>query len=213
MSPCWISPTSSSTTSSSPSPSSRPLQMTQPARRRFPTAAACGTYVSACRVRSPRPTCSPEDVMRLSLCSLLVFAGLGAVACSENTTAASTPLEAPASLSSISLDSAIYLDWADNAYQSDPSRFSIYRVYSASYDLNHGSCLADWAIEGTTVAHVFLAAQLANGVPRCFATSAISCDGLERDWSPLWQDTPRPDARKVLAWHAGGTTPQAGFRV
>ncbi|PYP05403.1 MAG: hypothetical protein DMD57_03605, partial [Gemmatimonadetes bacterium] len=78
--------------------------------------------------------------MRLSLCSLLVFAGLGAVACGENTTAASTPLEAPASLSSISLDSAIHLDWADNAYQSDPSRFSIYRVYSASYDLDRGLC-------------------------------------------------------------------------
>ncbi len=151
--------------------------------------------------------------MRLSLRYLLVVAGLAAVACQNNTAPSSGgPLEAPASLSSISLDSAIYLDWADNAYQSDPSRFSIYRVYSASYDLNHGSCLTDWAIEGTTVAHVFLAAQLANGVPRCFATSAISRDGLESDWSPLWQDTPRPDARNVLVWAAGVNTPQASFR-
>src|SRR5207244_10548180 len=107
--------------------------------------------------------------LRLSLRSLRVVAGLAAVACQNNTApGAGGPLEAPARLSSISLDSAIYLDWADNASQSDPSRFSIYRVYSASYDLNHGSCLTDWAIEGTTVAHVFLAAQLANGVPRCF---------------------------------------------
>src|SRR5438132_8337634 len=151
--------------------------------------------------------------MRLSLRYLLCVAGLAAVACQNNPAPSSGgPLEAPASLSSISLDSAIYLDWADNAYQSDPSRFSIYRVYSASYDLNHGSCLTDWAIEGTTVAHVFLAAQLANGVPRCFATSAISRDGLESDWSPLWQDTPRPDARNVLVWAAGVNTPQAGFR-
>src|SRR5437879_12400392 len=152
--------------------------------------------------------------MRLSLRSRLHVAALAAVRC-QTTTAPSSggPLEAPASLSSISLDSAIYLDWADNAYQSDPSRFSIYRVYSASYDLNHGSCLTDWAIEGTTVAHVFLAAQLANGVPRCFATSAISRDGLESDWSPLWQDTPRPEARHVLVWAAGVNTPQAGFRL
>ena len=151
--------------------------------------------------------------MRFSTRYLLLAASVGAVACQDNTAPSSaSPLEAPSSLSSISLDSAIYLDWADNAYQSDPSRFSIYRVYSASYDLNHGSCLTDWAIEGTTVAHVFLAAQLANGVPRCFATSAISRDGLESDWSPLWQDTPRPDARNVLVWAAGVNTPQAGFR-
>ncbi len=137
--------------------------------------------------------------MRLSLRYPLVVAGLVAAACQNNTAPSSAgPLEAPASLSSISLDSAIFLDWADNAYLSDTSRFSIYRVYSASYDLNHGSCLTDWAIEGTTVAHVFLAGQLPNGVPRCFATSAISRDGLESDWSPLWQD--------------GVNTPQSGFR-
>src|SRR3989454_12858508 len=136
--------------------------------------------------------------MRLSLRYLLAVAGLAAVAC-KNTTAPSSagPLEAPASLSSISLDSAIHLDWADNAYQSDPTRFSIYRVYSASYDLDRGLCGTDWAIEGTTVAHEFLAAQLANGGPRRFATSAISTDQLEGDWSPLWQDTPRPDPRNV----------------
>src|SRR3989442_4235675 len=117
--------------------------------------------------------------MGLSLAYPRVVAGLVAVACQNNTAPSSAgPLEAPASLSSIALDSAIYLDWADNAYQSDPSRFSIYRVYSASYDLNGGLCGTDWAVEGTTVAHQFLAGQLANGVPRCFATSAISTDGL-----------------------------------
>ena len=151
--------------------------------------------------------------MRLSLRYLLVVAGLAAVACQNNTAPSSAgPLEAPASLSSISLDSAIHLDWADNAYQSDPTRFSIYRVYSASYDLDRGLCGTDWAIEGTTVAHEFLAAQLANGVPRCFATSAISTDQLESDWSPLWQDTPRPDARNKLVWAFGVNTPQSGFR-
>ncbi len=155
--------------------------------------------------------------MRLSLRYPLVVAGLVAVACQNNTAPSSAgPLEAPASLSSISLDSAIFLDWADNAYLSDTSRFSIYRVYSAvysaSYDLDRGLCGTDWAIEGTTVAHEFLAAQLPNGVPRCFATSAISVEGLESAWSPRWQDTPRPDARNVLVWAAGVNTPQSGFR-
>jgi hypothetical protein len=148
-----------------------------------------------------------------SLRSLLVVAGLVAAACQDNTTAISTlPLEAPASISSISLDSAIHLDWADNAYQSDPNRFSIYRVYSASYDLNGGFCDTDWVQEGTTVAHEFLAAQLANGVPRCFATSAISRDGLESEWSPLWQDTPRPDARNVLVYALQTDVALSGFR-
>src|SRR5438093_12871705 len=90
MSPCWISPTSSSTTSSSPSPSSRPLQMTHPAPLRFPTAAARVTYVSARRVPSHPPTRSPEDAMRLSLRSLLVVAGLVAVACQNNTVSIGT---------------------------------------------------------------------------------------------------------------------------
>src|SRR5437899_4113577 len=151
--------------------------------------------------------------MRLSLRYLLVVAGLAAVACQNNTAPSSGgPLEAPASLSSISLDSAIYLDWADNAYQADPARFSNYTVYSASYDLDHGLCGTDWVIEGTTVAHVFLAGQLRNGVPRCFATSATSVEGVESDWSPYWQDTPRPDARNVLVWAYGVNTPQSGFR-
>src|SRR6266550_6149333 len=151
--------------------------------------------------------------MRLSLRYLLVVAGLAAVACQNNTAPSSAgPLEAPASLSSISLDSAIHLDWADNAYQSDPTRFSIYRVYSASYDLDHGLCGTHWFEVGTTVSHLFLVAQLRNGVPRCFATSAISTDGLESEWSPLWQDTPRPDARNELVWAVGVNTPQAGFR-
>jgi hypothetical protein len=151
--------------------------------------------------------------MPRSLHFLLVVPGLVAVACQTNTTAISTlPLEAPASISSISLDGAIYLDWADNAYQSAPDRFSIYHVYSASYDLDHGLCGTDWVQEGTTVAHEFLAALLENGVPLCFATSAISRDGLESAWSPFWQDTPRPDARNILAYAFQTDADSSGFR-
>jgi hypothetical protein len=121
-------------------------------------------------------------------------------------------LPAPASLASISLDSAIHLDWADNAFLAAPARFKWYRVYSASYDLDRGLCGADWALEGTTVAHEFLAAQLANGVPRCFGVSAISVEGYESLWSPLAHDTPRPDARNVLVWAYGVNAAASGFR-
>lgn len=152
--------------------------------------------------------------MRFLPRSLLVVGGVFAVACQQNNTITnpSGPLEAPASLNSVSLDSAIYLDWADNAFLNDPNSFAVYRVYSTSYNLDQGLCGTNWSVEGTTVSHVFLAAQLTNGVPRCFATSAVNLDGVESDWSPLRQDTPRPDARNVLVWAFGVNTPQSGFR-
>jgi hypothetical protein len=121
-------------------------------------------------------------------------------------------LPAPASISSIALDSAIHLDWADNAFQTDPTRFKWYRVYSASYSLDSNACGNNWALEGTTVSHTFLVAQLANGVPRCFATSAISVEGYESLWSPLWQDTPRPDGRNALVYAFEQQPTQSGFR-
>ncbi len=144
---------------------------------------------------------------------LLAAAVLGAAAC-QNTTGGTSvaPLEAPDSITSVSLNRAVFLDWADNAYESDPNRFSIYNVYSASYNLDSGLCGTDWALEGTTVAHEFLAAQLQNGVPRCYATSAISIEGLESAWSPLWQDTPRPDARNIVLYALQTNADSSGFR-
>ena len=122
-------------------------------------------------------------------------------------------LAAASSMSSISLNGAVHLDWADNAYLTNPARFKWYRVYSAGYNLDTGQCGTDWALEGTTVAHEFLAAQLTNGVPRCFASSAISVEGYESLWSPLpWFDTPRPDARNVLVYALEQQPAQAGFR-
>ena len=106
---------------------------------------------------------------------------------------------APPSLLGISLDSAIHLDWQDTP---DFSRFKWYRVYSSDYNLPQNACV-NWALEGTTVSHEFLAAQLANGVTRCFGVSAVDTLGYESLWSPIWSDTPRPDARNVL---------QSGFR-
>ncbi len=121
-------------------------------------------------------------------------------------------LERPASLTSISLNGAIHLHWSDNAFLADPQRFQWYRVYSTSYDLDQGLCGPAWSLEGTTVAPEFLVAALANGVPRCYGVSAISSEGYESLWSPLRQDTPRPDARNVLTFAFDANTPLAGFR-
>ncbi|HEX4575387.1 MAG TPA: hypothetical protein VH158_09660 [Gemmatimonadales bacterium] len=121
-------------------------------------------------------------------------------------------LQAPTTISSIALDSAIHLDWSDNAYLAAPTRFQWYRVYSTGYTFATNTCDTTWSLEGTTVAHAFLVAQIPNGVARCYASSAISVEGYEGMWSPLWQDTPRPDARNVLVWAAQVTPSASGFR-
>jgi hypothetical protein len=121
-------------------------------------------------------------------------------------------LERPASLQSISLNGSIHLEWDDNAYLGSPARFKWYRIYSTAYDLDNGVCDTDWLLEGTTVAPEFLASAMSNGVPRCFGISAVSREGYESLWSPLWQDTPRPDARNTLAFAFDENQAQSGFR-
>jgi hypothetical protein len=121
-------------------------------------------------------------------------------------------LVAPAWLSSLSLNGAIHLGWEDGSYLSDPTRFKWYRIYSTGYDLDAGVCGTDWLLEGTTVAPEFLASAMANGVPRCFGVSGVSREGYESLWSPLRQDTPRPDARNTLAFAYDENAPQSGFR-
>ena len=121
-------------------------------------------------------------------------------------------LVSPAWLTSISLNSAIHLQWDDGSYTDDPARFMSYRVYSATYDLDTGVCGATWLLEGTTIAPEFLAAAMSNGVPRCFGVSALSIEGYESLWSPLRQDTPRPDARNTLAFAYEENQAQSGFR-
>jgi len=121
-------------------------------------------------------------------------------------------LVAPAWLSSISLNGAIHLQWDDTSYASAPTRFKWYRIYSTAYNLDTGLCDTDWLLEGTTVAPEFLASALTNGVPRCFGVSAVSREGYESLWSPLHQDTPRPDARNTLVYAIDANGPQSGFR-
>jgi hypothetical protein len=120
--------------------------------------------------------------------------------------------EAPTNLSSTSLDGAVALTWSDNPFQSDPDIFASYRVYSTTYDIDTGDCGTDFALEGTTVAPEFIVGALANGVPRCFAVTAASVDGLESDRSPLRGDTPRFDSRNIALSAAPATANGSGFR-
>ncbi|HET7042289.1 MAG TPA: hypothetical protein VFI13_09725, partial [Gemmatimonadales bacterium] len=121
-------------------------------------------------------------------------------------------LERPTTLASTSLDGAIALDWSDNPYLDDPTAFSNYRVYSAHYDLDAGVCEDDWGLEGTTVAPEFIVGAMTNGVPRCFAVTAVSVEGYESLWSPVRDDTPRPDARNVLVYARQAQDAGSGFR-
>src|SRR6266545_2186177 len=121
-------------------------------------------------------------------------------------------LDAPASLFSISLNGAIHLEWDDNAYLTAPTRFKWYRIYSTDYNLDTGLCDTSWLLEGTTVAPEFLASAMTNGAPRCFGITAVSREGYESLWSPLRQDTPRPDARNTLVYALQVNGTQAGFR-
>jgi hypothetical protein len=121
-------------------------------------------------------------------------------------------LQKPSSLTSTSLNGAIALTWSDNPFQSDPSGFKIYRVYSTSYNLDQNLCGTTWSLEGSSVAPEFVAAALTNGVPRCFGVSAISQEGFESLWSPVRSDTPRPDARNVVVYARQTQDAGSGFR-
>jgi hypothetical protein len=122
-------------------------------------------------------------------------------------------LPAPAYLVGISLNGAIHLQWDDTPYTSWKNAFLYYRVYSTTYDLDHNLCGASWSLEGTTVSPSFLVDALANGVPLCFGVSAVSVEGYESLWSPLRNDTPRPDARNVVVFSSDTLSGnQSGFR-
>ena len=121
-------------------------------------------------------------------------------------------LEHPDSLTGTSLNRAISLVWSDNAFTHASSAFSTYRVYSASYDLNGNVCGATWQLEGTTVAPEFIVAALTNGVPRCFGVTAVSIEGFESIWSPIRNDTPRPDARNVVVYARQAQSAGSAFR-
>lgn len=121
-------------------------------------------------------------------------------------------LPAPAALTSISLNGAVHVQWSDNAYRADPNGFGHYRVYSTDYNLDQATCAATWALEGTTVASSFLAANLTNGRPRCFGVSAVTIEGFESLWSPLRYDTPRPDGRNLVLFTTAADASRSGFR-
>jgi hypothetical protein len=120
-------------------------------------------------------------------------------------------LGAPGFLTSVSLDRAVALFWSDAPALDNPAEFSNYRVYSASYDLDAGLCGTDWGLEGTTVSPEFVAGVLPNGVPRCFAVASQHILGYESLWSPIDDDTPRPDNRNVVLYTQAANGAQSGF--
>jgi len=154
--------------------------------------------------------------MRRLLTIVPLAAALALAACYDHaatTGPAGVVLPAPTTLTSISLNGAVHLQWTDNAYLTDPNDFNYYHVYSTSFSLDSTLCGASWVTEGTTVSPDFLVTALTNGVPRCFTVTAVSLDGTESDRSPLRDDTPRPDGRNVIVFTddtLGGA--QSGFR-
>jgi hypothetical protein len=134
------------------------------------------------------------------------------VACSDDPNDPGVPPDVPAALTSTSLDRAIALFWEDNSFTSDPSNFSNYTVYSTSYDFDEDLCGSTWGVEGTTVAPEFVVGALVNGVPRCFAVSAVSVDGAESARSLIRPDTPRPDSRNLLLFARQVQDSESGFR-
>lgn len=119
-------------------------------------------------------------------------------------------LEAPDSLFSTSLNGAIELDWTDNAYLANPQGFKWYRVYSGSA-VNDTTCATDWVLEGATVSPDFIVGALTNGVSRCYFVTAIDTLGDESLWSPIREDTPRPDARNVALYPVQTNPGSAGL--
>lgn len=119
-------------------------------------------------------------------------------------------LEAPDSLFSTSLNGAVELDWTDNAFLSNPAGFKWYRVYSASA-VSDSVCNSDWVLEGATVSPDFIVGALTNGIPRCYAVSAIDTLGDESLWSPVRDDTPRPDARNIALYPVQSNAGSAGL--
>jgi hypothetical protein len=120
-------------------------------------------------------------------------------------------LPAPQSLTSVTLNGGVQLQWAQNAFDADPDVFDYYRVYSTPVAAS-GTCDTNgWSLEGTTVSDGFLSRNLPNGVTVCFAVSAISRDGHESLWSSVREDTPRFDARALVLDASDARRATSGF--
>ncbi|MEP7065476.1 MAG: hypothetical protein ABI889_05540 [Gemmatimonadota bacterium] len=122
-------------------------------------------------------------------------------------------LETPETLVSVSLNTAVQLSWNPNSRLANPNDFSHYNIYSTSYDLDRSTCDdAGWGLEGTSVSEDFLVSGLTNGVPLCFAVSAVNTSGDESPVSAYRNDTPRFDSRNVLVSTAQTDLSTSGFR-
>src|SRR2546427_133118 len=143
--------------------------------------------------------------MRVSLGLVVTAVVVFGAACQSNNLVSSSRLPAPQRLSYQLEPSGdptqpvgILLAWDDVP----ASGVAGYRVYS------RGSTADAYGLRGVTTSNTFHD----NGVPRCFGVSAVDTLGYESLWSPIWSDTPRPDARNVLVWAYDVQPLQSGFR-
>ena len=108
-------------------------------------------------------------------------------------------LDKPTTLVSTTLNGAVALTWSDNAYLSQPESASgsIGSTVppTTSTPISAGPPGVSRAPPSPRSSSP---AALPNGVPRCFGVSAVSIEGFESLWSPIVDDTPRPDARNVV---------------
>ena len=142
-----------------------------------------------------------------------------ATACHSDSTGpgGGTVPQVPTGLVGTSLDGRIALFWDDNAFAADPNGFQNYNVFSTSYsfsgtDYLHGQCSTSWKLEGSTVAPEFVVGALSNGLPQCFAVSAVNKNQQESARSTPRNDTPRPEAHNVVVYASQVKLAQSGFR-
>jgi hypothetical protein len=108
---------------------------------------------------------------------------------------------APAALSSITADGAVYLAWEDgSAFASD--HYRIYRGQGSPERL-------DFLAATPELGYVDFAVQ--NGVTYFYGVSAVSPDGREGPLSHVVGDTPRPEGYDLVLFDAGTRPDRAAF--
>lgn len=137
-------------------------------------------------------------------------------ACSNGYTSGprgNTQLQTPTNLVSVSLNTAVQLSWDPNARINNSAEFDHYDVYSTSYNLDSDVCdNTHWGLEGTSVSEDFLVSGLTNGVPLCYAVTAVNTSGRESIVTPSIHDTPRYDSRNIVIDAAQAHLSTSGFR-
>ncbi len=114
---------------------------------------------------------------------------------------AADTVRTPAGVVGTALDSAVELAWQPNSITGpNGNRFDFYRVYSD--DVSGGQCVANaFVLEGQSVSNAFVITGIANNVPRCYWTSAVTLSGHESAFSNVVVLTPSASQPPFSAEH------------